>query len=95
MSRTHVHAPWHVTETDPYWQARPWYRLCSCEMCYGTATIKRNRRITRMRERALLAELTKMSRHDIPDYDTHIPTPDKYMLTWVTNWYPLKEQKPR
>lgn len=95
MSRTHVHAPWHVTEKDPYWQARPLQRFCSCEMCYGTQTIRYKRRVTRMRERALLAELRKLSRQDMFDHDTHIPTPDKWISTHVSCWYPLKEQAPR
>jgi kynurenine formamidase len=95
MSRTHVHAPWHVVKEDPYFQARPWYRLCGCKTCTGQADRKHNQRVTRMRQRALLAELSQMSRQDVHDYDTHIPTPDRYALTWVSNWYPLKEQKPR
>jgi hypothetical protein len=78
MSRTDVHAPWHVTGKDPYFQARPWYRLCGCKMCTGQLNRKRNARVARMRQRSLLSELRKLSRQDIEEIPTFIP--------WGNTW---------
>lgn len=77
MSRTDVHAPWHVKNASPYWQYVLYHSgrniYCGCRLCTGHYDRKLNRRIERMRQRVMLTELRKLSRQDIEEIATFVP----------------------